>query len=121
MLNRATITSNVKYLFEHLKDFNPEKYLEFLKNNNLDLPDDVQEVVEKMYYEILLGNEKISIEKQIEIASNNYQLFKEYIKENNIEDRGINARLMLMDIEIPIMTKFVTGRENVRLIRKGYK
>ena len=121
MLNRATITSDVKYLFEHLKDFDPEKYLEFLKTNNLDLPDDVQEVVEKMYYEILLGNEKISIEEQINIASNNYQIFKDYLKENNIEDKIIDSRLFLMDIEIPIMTKFVTGREHVRTIRKGYK
>lgn len=121
MLNRATITSNVKYLFEHLKDFDPKKYIEFLKTNNLDLPDDVQETVEKMYYEILLGNEKISIEDQIKIVSNNYQKFKNYLKENNIEDKLIDSRLFLMDIEIPIMTKFITGRESVRLIRKGYK
>lgn len=121
MLNRATITSNVKYLFDHLKDFEPKKYLEFIRKNNLDLPDNVQETVEKMYYEILLSNEKISMDDQIKIASDNYQSFKNYIKENNIEDKIVESRLFLMDIEIPIMTKFISSREHVRTIRSNYK
>ena len=79
------------------------------------------EFVEKMYYEILLNNKNIDLDTQLNIVNDHYNTFKKYINDNNLSDRVVETKLMLMEIEIPIMTKFLKQRNGVRLIRKGYK
>ena len=121
MLNRITIASCVKYLFDNLDNFNPKDCYEYIKSHNDDLPDNTTKVLEELYYKILLNNKELDLDTQINVASINYDTLRNYLKDNGLLDRNIETRLSLMDIEIPIMNKFLKSRESVRKIRKGYK
>jgi len=121
MLSRAAIVRYTKYLFDNINNFDCKNYVTYIKNNNFDLPEDMNAEVNNIYYEILLNNKTIDIETQIKLAESNYLKFKQYLLDNSIKDLKVNAIINLMEIEIPTLVKFLRSREPARKIRRGYK
>lgn len=122
MLNRLVIVIYIEKLFDKINNISYSEYKNIISENHKEmLPDDIENEINKHYYNILLNNKDISIDDQIDMVNNFYYNFKIYLNETNGMDNLMKSKLYLIDLELPIIFKFLKSRNTVRKIRKGYK
>ena len=122
MLNRLVIVVYIEKLFDKINSISYPEYKSIISENHKEiLPDDIENEINKHYYNILLNNKNISIDDQINMVNNFYYNFKLYLQETNSMDDLMKSKLYLIDLELPIIFKFLKSRNTVRKIRKGYK
>ena len=124
MLNRYIIAKDLKFIFDNINDLNNEKiYTYMLENKGYKEPDDIHKSIENLYYEILL-NEKYkeyTIQELLELTENIIDNFKGYIAQNKLDDKFIQSKFFLLDLEYKFLCEFLKSREHVRNLRKGFK
>lgn len=122
MLNRLVIVVYIEKLFDKINSISYPEYKSIISENHKEIfPDDIENEINKHYYNILLKNKNISIDDQINMVNNFYYNFKLYLQETNSMDDLMKSKLYLIDLELPIIFKFLKSRNTVRKIRKGYK
>lgn len=122
MLNRLVIVIYIEKLFDKINNISYSEYKNIISENHKEMfPEDIENEINKHYYNILLNNKDISIDDQIDMVNNFYYNFKIYLNETNSMDDLMKSKLYLIDLELPIIFKFLKSRNTVRKIRKGYK